>query len=135
MTADLPLHRLAALGEEVSLPGDQRVEPVTAKRQVGRGADEAPVLAHDPDDRAVALGMDPGRKVPGLRRADLLVVSGQQGSDVSHLASVWPAVHRQQPKLPWLAGLGVDIVIPRGKQAEKGAACEGRGESSRFLLP
>jgi hypothetical protein len=45
------------------------------------------------------------------------------------------AVHGEQPKLPWIAGLGVDIVILRGKQAEKGAACESRGESSRFLLP
>jgi hypothetical protein len=77
MSPGLPLHRLAAAGEEFPLPGDQRVELVAVEGELGRGTDEALVQPDDPDDRAVGLGLGPGRKVRGLRGADLIVIGGQ----------------------------------------------------------
>jgi hypothetical protein len=59
MSAGLPLHRLAAAGEEFPLPSDQRVEFVAVEGELDRGTDEALVQSDDPDDRAVSLGIGP----------------------------------------------------------------------------
>jgi hypothetical protein len=83
MTAGLPLHGLAPVGEEVPLPRDQRVEVRAGHAQIPRAGDEPAVRAGHAEHRTVSLDRDAGP--PGVGEpAHLLVVGAQQGLVVDH---------------------------------------------------
>jgi hypothetical protein len=82
VAAGLPFHGFIPGGEEIPLPGDQRVQLRTVDAEIRWRADETAMAAENPDDRPVPFGCEPRVEAGEFRGTHLRVIRGKEFSGI-----------------------------------------------------